>query len=171
MGASILKGKRILCVDDERDILDVLKGEIEVAAPDCRVDTATTYEEAAELLASWTYDLAVFDIMGVRGFDLLEMAVKRPYPVPVVMLTAHSLSPDALRRSIEIGARAYLPKEHLGAIVPFLEDVLTYEYGPVWKRALKAIEGVFSTGWGPYWRNTDPEFWKQFEERIASDRK
>jgi hypothetical protein len=66
------------------------------------------------------------------------------------------------------GARAYLPKEHLGAIVPFLEDVLTNEYGHVWRRVLKQVEGVFNEGWGPYWRKPDTEFWKQFEETIAA---
>jgi len=30
------------------------------------------------------------------------------------MLTAHSLDPKSLKRSIEMGARAYLPKEKLG---------------------------------------------------------
>jgi hypothetical protein len=35
------------------------------------------------------------------------------------MLTAQALSPDALQRSIELGARAYLPKEIMEEIVPF----------------------------------------------------
>ena len=167
MEGSVLNGKRILAVDDERDVLDVVQQEIESAAPNCRIDTATTHEEACELLASWLYDLAILDIMGVQGFDLLRRAVTRPLPIPVVMLTAHALSPEALRKSIEMGARAYLPKEHLGALVPFLEDVLTYEYGPAWKRVLKKVEGVFGEAWGPYWRNADETFWKEFEARIT----
>jgi hypothetical protein len=106
--------------------------------------------------------------MGVRGFDLLKMATTLPKPVPVVMLTAHAFSPESLKKSIELGARAYLPKEGLGAVVPFLEDVLTYEYGPVWKRILKQVEGVFSDAWGPYWRKPDEAFWKEFEKRIEA---
>jgi hypothetical protein len=39
------------------------------------------------------------------------------------MLTAHALNPEALKHSIQMGARAYLPKEKLGEIVPFLEDI------------------------------------------------
>ncbi len=167
MSDSILNNKRILAVDDEPDVLAVLKDEIMAAAPRCNLETATRFEEASELLASWTYDLLILDIMGVRGFDLLRRATARTYPIPTVMLTAHAFSPESLKKSIELGARAYLPKERLGEVVPFLEDVLTYEYGPAWRRILKQIEGFFSESWGPYWRKPDSEFWKEFEEKIA----
>lgn len=170
MEGSVLNGKRILAVDDERDVLEVIRQEIESAAPNCSIDTAVSHEEACELLVSWSYDLAILDIMGVQGFDLLRRAVTRPLPIPVVMLTAHSLSPESLKKSIEMGARAYLPKEHLGALVPFLEDVLTYEYGPAWKRVLKKVEGVFSEAWGPYWRKPDEAYWKEFEARISTEK-
>lgn len=167
MAQSILDNKRILAVDDEPDVLEVLKEEIVSAAPKCLFETATTFDQASELMVSWSYDLIILDIMGVRGFDLLQRAATREYPVPTVMLTAHAFSPDSLKRSIELGARAYLPKERLGAIVPFLEDVLTYEYGPVWRRLLKSVEGVFSKEWGPYWRKPDNAFWEEFEKKIA----
>ena len=170
MKESVLSNKRILAVDDEPDVLEVLKEEIKDAAPTCILETATTYEKARELIISWTYDLLILDIMGVRGYDLLRLAVSRELPIPVVMLTGHALTPDALKKSIELGARAYLPKGSLGAVVPFLEDVLTYEYGPVWKRMLKQLEGTFHSTWGPYWRNQDDKFWKEFEEKIAGDK-
>jgi CheY-like chemotaxis protein len=165
---SILNGKKILTVDDEQDVLEVLKEEITSEAPDCSIDSATNYRQAVELLASYTYDLAIFDVMGVRGFDLLELAVDRPYPIPVVILTGKALSPQSLKDSISKGARAFLPKEHLGSLVPFLEDVLTFEYGAVWKRILKQIEGLFNEGWGPYWRKPDESFWKEFDKKINS---
>src|SRR4030067_1737718 len=98
MKASILSGKKILAVDDEPDVLTVLEEEIKDAAPTCQFDRATSYEEAVEKMIAWTYDVVVLDIMGVRGFDLLELAVNRNFPV--AMLTAHALSPDALKRSI-----------------------------------------------------------------------
>jgi CheY-like chemotaxis protein len=119
MAESILNGKLILAVDDEPDVLMVLEEEVLEAAPRCQFDKATTYQEAVEKMASWTYDIVVLDIMGVRGFDLLKLAVNRNFPV--AMLTAHSLSPESLKRSIEMGARAYLPKDKLGEIVPFLD--------------------------------------------------
>ena len=117
MPDSILNGKSILAVDDEPDVLTVLEEEIKEVYPDSRFDKAKTYEEAVERMISLTYDVVILDIMGVRGFDLLELAVSRNFPV--VMLTAHALTPEALKRSFEMGARAYLPKEKLGEIVPF----------------------------------------------------
>ena len=171
MTESILNNKKVLVVDDEPDVLTVLEEEILEAAPNCKYEKATSYEVAADKLKSNTYDLVILDIMGVRGFDLLQLAVKRPYPIPTVMLTAHALSPESLKKAIELGARAYLPKERLGALVPFLEDVLTYEYGAVWRRALKGIEGLFSKSMGPYWRKPDETFWKEFEEKISSEKK
>ncbi len=170
MAESVLDNKRILAVDDESDVLEVLREEIMSAAPNCLFETATTFEQASQLIVSWSYDLLILDIMGVRGFDLLQRATAGEYPIPTVMLTARAFSPDALKRSIELGARAYLPKESLGAIVPFLEDVLTYEYGPVCKLILKDVEGVFSKAWGPYWRKPNNAFWAEFEAKIAEKR-
>jgi nucleotide-binding universal stress UspA family protein/CheY-like chemotaxis protein len=166
---SVLEGKTILVVDDEPDVREVIKEEILGAVPDCAVVTCGSYEEAANLLTSQSYDLAILDIMGVRGFDLLEIAVKRPHPIPVVILTAQAHSPESLRRSIEMGARAYLPKQQLGEIVRHLEDIMTYEYGPAWRRLLKEIEGYLNKGWGPYWRQPDEIFWKEFDKKIDSE--
>jgi CheY-like chemotaxis protein len=168
---SALNRKRILIVDDETDVLRILEEEIRGAAPNSIIDRASTYRDAETLLASWSYDLAVFDIMGVRGFDLLDSAVDRPNPIPVVMLTAKALTPSVLRESIAKGARAFLPKEHLGAIVPFLEDVLVNEYGSVWRRVLKQVEGLFNEGWGPYCRTPDAAFWEEFEKEFVDKAK
>jgi CheY-like chemotaxis protein len=165
MAGSILKGRMILAVDDEPDVLTVLEEEIKEAYPDGIVDKVTTYKEAVERMASWTYDLVILDIMGVRGFDLLKHAVVRQFPV--VMLTAHALNPEALRQSIEWGARAYLPKEKIGEIVPFLEDVLRYENLPGWARLLQNLGGFFNSRWGENWKRTDEKFWKEFDEKIA----
>ena len=165
MTKSILSSKTILAVDDEPDVLEILEEEILTACPNCTFDKATTYKQASERMASWTYDLIILDIMGVRGFDLLESAVA--YKFPVVMLTAHALNPEYLKHSIEMGARAYLPKDKLGQIIPFLEDVMKYEYGPGWRRLLKELEGFFNASWGPYWKKSEEKFWKEFEEKTA----
>jgi CheY-like chemotaxis protein len=79
---SILNDKTILAVDDEPDILAVLEAEILEAAPKCKFEKATTYEEAAKKLESQTYDVVVLDIMGVRGFDLLDVAVRKNPSAP-----------------------------------------------------------------------------------------
>jgi CheY-like chemotaxis protein len=162
---SILNRKSILAVDDEPDVLAILEEEIMAACPGCTFHKATTYEQANELIRAWTYELIILDIMGVRGFDLLELAVA--YQRPVVMLTAHALNPEALKRSIEMGARAYLPKEKLGEIVPFLEDVLKYENLAAWGRLLTNLKGRFIFRWGENWKKVDEKFWKEFDKKIA----
>ena len=163
MKQSILSGKRILAVDDEPDVLTVLEEEISGACSSCHFDKATSYVEASGMLKSQTYDVIILDIMGVGGFDLLNLAVNRNFKV--AMLTAHALYPEALKRSIELEARAYLPKEKLGEIVPFLEDVLTYDYLPGWKHLLEHMGGFFTTRWGKYWEKSEEKFWKEFSEK------
>jgi DNA-binding response OmpR family regulator len=150
MTASVLDGKKILAVDDEPDVLAVLEREIMDACPKCQVDKATTYEKGAELINANQYDVVILDIMGVRGFDLLELAVKRD--LKVGMLTAHALSPEALKKSHDLGARAYLPKDKLGEILPFLEDILTQEYKKGWKRLLEKLENYFEDQFDPDWK-------------------
>jgi CheY-like chemotaxis protein len=159
---SILNGKTILAVDDEIDVLSVLEEEILGVAPKCKFEKATTYEDASKKLESQTYDVVILDIMGVRGFDLLDLAVRKKFLV--AMLTAHALTPEALKRSFEMKARAYLPKDKLGEIVPFLEDILNYEYLPGWKRLMKKLEGYFMAQWGEYWQKTEAKFWEDFEK-------
>ncbi len=147
MKRSILEGKEILAVDDDPDVLRVLEEEILEACPNCIFDKATTYIQAVERMASLTYDLVVLDIMGARGFDLLNLAVLRN--LPAAMVASKPLNPDALKRSIEIGARAYLPKDNLGEIVPFLEDVLTHRDHSGWKRLFEKMECFFASTFRP----------------------
>ena len=162
MGDSTLNGKRILAVDDEPDVLTVLEEEIFGAAPKCKFEKAMTYEEAAKKLESPAYDIVILDIMGVRGFDLLDLAVRKN--LKVVMLTAHALSPEALKRSFEMKARAYLPKEKLGEVVPFLEDVLKYEYLPGWKRVLEKLKGFFDSKFESDWEKKTGLVWQEWHK-------
>ena len=170
MAESILNGKTILAVDDEPDILEVLEEEILGYAPECKIEKATTYQEASQKIGSQTYDVVVLDIMGVRGFDLLDQAVKRNFPA--AMLTAHSLNPESLKRSIEMGAYAYLPKEKMEEIVPFLEDILESSDGSSsLGRMMKKLEGYFSSRWGTLWKKSEEKFWKEFDEKKARTKK
>ena len=162
MRQSILNGKRILAVDDEPDVLAVLREEILGACTNCQFEKATTYEEAVKLLESKSYDVVILDIMGVRGFDLLELAVKRNFRV--AMLTAHALTPEALKRSFDMKARAYLPKEKLGEVVPFLEDVLKYEYLPGWRRLLEKLKGFFDTKFESDWEKKTGLEWREWHK-------
>jgi len=64
MRESILKKKMILAVDEEPNVLTVLEKEIRAVCPSCTFDRTTTYKEAGERMASFTYDLV---ILGIRG--------------------------------------------------------------------------------------------------------
>ena len=150
MAESILNGKKILAVDDDPEVLTVLEEEITDECPNCTMDKATNYQEAAELLKSRDYDVVILDIMGVRGFDLLEIAVSRN--LKVAMLTAHALSVENLKKSHDMGARAFLPKDKLGEIVPFLEDVLRYEFVPGWRHLMDRLEDHFNERFGSDWK-------------------
>ena len=170
MAESILNGKRVLAVDDEPDILEVLEEEILGYAPNCVIEKATTFQEATDMIESQNYDVVVLDIMGVRGFDLLGQAVKRNFPT--AMLTAHSLNPESLKRSIDMGACAYLPKEKLEEIVPFLEDILESADGlSTWGRLMNKLEGYFTSRWGELWKKSEEKFWKDFDKKTSHTKK
>ena len=169
MTSSLLDGKTILAVDDEPDVLDILEEEILEAGPNCKVEKVTSYYEAVQRLTARTYDIVILDIMGVRGFELLDLSTKRN--LTVAMLTAHALHPEALKRSIEKKARAYLPKDKLGEIVPFLECVLEEEYLPGWGRLMKRLEDYFTFRWGRSWKRSEEKFWKEFDKKTSAYRK
>jgi CheY-like chemotaxis protein len=162
---SVLNEKSILAVDDEPDVLDILEEEIKAECRGCRISRATTYDQAMKCLANEPFDLVILDIMGVRGFDLLDEAKRRG--LPVAMLTAHALSAEALKKSIEKGARAYLPKEKLGEVVPFLEDILQYENDESWNRLFGRLGDFFDRRFGPDWQQTDTKFWNSFSGQIG----
>jgi len=160
MGKSILNNKRILAVDDEPDILETLEDLLEDYSG-LVLDKAQDYETGYHLIRSWTYDAVILDIMGVRGFDLLNAAVHLGFPT--VMLTAHALSAESLKKSIEMGARAYIPKEKMMDIAQFLEDVLTLEHRSSLKRMFRRLGGFFTSKFGSQWQKGEKEFWGQVE--------
>lgn len=158
MASDVLKNKRILAVDDEPDVLDTLE-EILEDNEGLVFDRALDYETGYHLLRSWSYDAVILDIMGVRGFDLLNASVHLGFPT--VMLTAHAFSTEALRKAIEMGARAYIPKEKMFDIPDFLEDVLTLEHRSSLMRMFQRLGGVFNKKFGSQWMEDEKTFWDQ----------
>jgi len=114
----LLKGKKILIVDDEPDVLDQLIELLDMS----RIDTASSFEDGKKRLESESYDIAILDIMGVQGFELLKIANKQG--IPALMLTAHALSEESLKKSAEDGAAFFAPKEKMSQIDLFVADVL-----------------------------------------------
>lgn len=160
--SKLLNDKLILAVDDEEDVLAIIQEELSESA-DVTLHLADTFETAQHYLQSYRYDLVILDIMGVRGFDLLKIATE--FQFPTVMLTAHAFTPEALKQSIESGARAYLPKEQLGALAPFLEDVLSLVCTTGSKKALDKVDRYFQRKIGSDWRKSEQEFWDDFEKK------
>jgi len=156
---SPLKGKSILVVDDEPDILETVEEELDM----CLVDKAKDYETAIQYLTGYTYDIVVLDIMGVNGFDLLQNAVDRGFPA--VMLTAHALTPEALKKSIKLGAVSFLPKDKIPELRMFLEDVVLGAGKPVWEKLFDRLGNYFNRHFGPDWREKD-KFFQEFEETL-----
>jgi len=154
MAKPMLDGKRILAVDDEPDVLTVIEEEILQACPNCTFDKATTYEQGTAMLKGNKYDIVILDIMGVQGFDLLKIAVDRKFAT--VMLTANVLKAEALKKSHDIGARAFLPKDTLGDLVPFLEDVLIHDHKSGWERLLDKLGDYFDERFGNEWKKKYP---------------
>ena len=159
---SHLKDKVILVVDDEPDVLETVEEELDM----CLMHKATDYDTALQYLLSYTYDIVILDIMGVNGFELLKSAVSRGFPT--VMLTAHALSPESLKKSIKLGAVSFLPKEKISELRSFLEDVVLGEGKPVWKKLFDKLGGYFDKRFGPDWKERD-KFFQEFEEQLKED--
>ena len=156
--SKVLKGKKILIVDDEADVLEILTELLDI----CRIDKASSFEEAKKLLESQTYDIAILDIMGVKGFELLKIA--NTQKIPALMLTAHGLSEESLKKSAEEGALYYAPKEKMNDIDLFVADVLDAidnKKNP-WAKWFERLAGFYDGRFhGPNWREQEQEFWKE----------
>lgn len=159
----ILLGKKILIVDDERDVLDQLIELLDM----CRVDAAPSFEEAKTLLESESYDLAVLDIMGVKGMELLKIANEQN--IPALMLTAHALSKESLKESAEEGAAFYAPKEEINNIALFVADVLEAKEknkNP-WVKWFERLGSFYDKRFhGTNWREQEKEFWEEKLKKL-----
>jgi len=154
----ILKGKKVLIVDDEKDILEQFIELLDI----CRIDTASTFEEGKRLLESEVYDIAVLDIMGVKGFELLKIANK--HKIPALMLTAHALSEESLKKSAEDGASYYAPKDEINKIDLFVADVLEAKEknkNP-WVKWFERLGSFYDRKFhGTHWREQERKFWEE----------
>ncbi len=116
---------RILIVDDEQDICEILKFHLE----DCgyQTDTASSAEEALELdIAS--YDLLLLDVMmdKMSGFALASQLKRNEATahVPIIFVTAKDTENDMLH-GFNIGADDYISKPfHLSEVSARVKAVL-----------------------------------------------
>lgn len=159
---AILDGKKILIVDDEPDVLETLEEMLDM----CLIDKAPNFETARKFLNKNTYDAAILDIMGVRGYDLLELATDKD--IPALMLTAHALSPDNLVKSIRKGAQSYVPKDKISEIAAYLAEVIAVKQAGAEKKGkwFAKLKPFFDRKFGPGWREKDKAFWDDFEKSF-----
>lgn len=156
---SPLKDKVVLAVDDEPDVLETVEEELDM----CILHKAQDYDTALQYLLSYTYDVVILDIMGVNGFELLKTAVARGFPA--VMLTAHAVTPEALKKSIKLGALSFLPKERISDLKEFLEEVVLGTGKPLWIKFFDKLGAYFNKRFGPDWKEKD-KFFKEFEDSL-----
>ena len=150
----VLRGRTILLVDDEPDVLDSIAEELDM----CVLYKATTHDSALEYIENNRYDIVVLDIMGVDGFDLLKHTVSRG--IPTVMLTAHSMTSEALSKSAKLGAVSFVPKEKIPELKNILIDVIQSSGRPVWKKLFDRFSPYFRRSFG----------WSAVEEKDISEK-
>lgn len=157
-----LNGKIVLVVDDEPDVLETVTEMLEM----CMVHKAGDFHSALQYLQKNQYDIVILDIMGVNGFELLRHAVARGFLT--VMLTAHAVTTEALKKSITLGAASFLPKEYMGDLKEVLEDILRGEGKRFWWHKSIDLAGArFAKNAGSDWKQKDAVF-KVFEESLRN---
>jgi DNA-binding response OmpR family regulator len=100
--------ERILVVDDEKDICDILKFNLENEG--YRVDVAYSGEEALDKIND-VHNLIILDVMmgGVSGFKIADMLRKSENFVPIIFLTAKNTENDMLT-GFSLGCDDYIAK-------------------------------------------------------------
>ena len=104
-----MEKKRILVIDDERDLCEILLFNLNAAGYEA--DAVYSAEEALASVPS--YDLLLLDVMmpGMSGFELAERLKSEPKTsaIPIIFLTAKDTEDDTLQ-GFDLGADDYITK-------------------------------------------------------------
>lgn len=123
-----MKKERILIVDDEEDIIDVIRFNLEREGYD--VISVGTGEKGLDAVERHNPDLIVLDLMlpGIDGIDVCKELKRDPVTknIPVIMLTAKDSELDIVL-GLEFGADDYMTK-------PFSPKVLTARIKAILRR-------------------------------------
>ena len=103
--------QRILLVDDERSILDILS--MHLLAIGYEVATSESAENALAQLPTFRPHVVVTDLRmgGMDGMALAELIHKRHSGLPIIILTAHGTIPEAVT-AIKSGVFSFLTKPY-----------------------------------------------------------
>lgn len=129
------KDSRILVVDDEQDLCEILKFNLEIEG--YQVETANSAEEALEKdIAS--YNLLLLDVMmgGMSGFQLAKQLKNSEVTVhiPIIFLTARDTENDTVT-GFNLGADDYISK-------PFSIREVMVRVRAVLRRTASRLEGA-----------------------------
>lgn len=129
MDEEYLKGKRILLVDDEQELLEMVISILKEEGFQ-NIAAARTVGEALGLAGSFQPELAVLDVMlpDGDGFSLMEQ-LKRGGEYPILFLTARGEDEDKFR-GFGLGADDYVVK-------PFLPKELIFRITAILRRSYK----------------------------------
>ncbi len=109
--ADVVYRKKILSIDDNREISDSLRSKFEDAGYD--FDAAYSGPEGLVKMKSYRPDLVLLDIMmpGMDGYEVLKRLKADPETsgTPVIMLTA-KLQRESVLKCVALGAKAYIVK-------------------------------------------------------------
>ncbi len=127
--------EKILIVDDEEDILELIRYNLSREGFD--IVCAESGEKALDLAKKTALDLIVLDLM-LPGLDGLEVAKQlksypKTQPIPIIMLTAKGEEADIVT-GLELGADDYITK-------PFSPRILLARIKAVMRRQSKQPEG------------------------------
>lgn len=129
MDYNYLKYKKILIVDDEVGLLEMVTSILEQDGFK-EIKTAGTVSEALSVCKEWSPEIAVLDVMlpDGNGFSLFEQ-MRAFTEIPVLFLTARGEDEDKLK-GLGLGADDYMTK-------PFLPKELLLRVGIILKRYYK----------------------------------
>jgi len=106
-----MKKETILIVDDEEDILELIKFNLEIEG--YSIITALTGEKAVKLARQSAIDLIILDLMlpGIDGLEVTKILKRdeKTIGIPIIMLTAKGEESDIVT-GLELGADDYLSK-------------------------------------------------------------
>jgi len=128
----------------------------------CEVVKAGSFEEAKRQLETQPFDMTVLDIMGVNGYELLEIAVAKK--VTAVMLTAHALSPEDTMKSFRGGAAFYVPKDKIAEMPAILANILDLKSKgkSTWMPFVGWAEAYYNAKFGSKWEKHK----KELQEKV-----
>ena len=129
MNLDYIKDKKILLVDDEPELLDMVANILKEEGYQ-KLKTANTVNEALSICKEWKPDFAVLDIMlpDGDGFSLLKQ-IRAFSDIPVLFLTARGEDEDKFK-GLGMGADDYIVK-------PFLPKELILRIGIILRRCYK----------------------------------